>query len=137
MQARDAWIDWSDQQRQRNLQGIVNHSRFLILHWVHAKGLASKILANRARQMPHDWQTHLWSPSPAVGNPGGWGAFFRDLLSSRQLDLSRADLRRGRMDREHKSRGEAVKDIYVYPFIRNALQLPVRVILTVKKYGRR
>jgi Domain of unknown function (DUF4338) len=31
MRARDEWIGWTDQQRQRNLQSIVNNSRFLIL----------------------------------------------------------------------------------------------------------
>ena len=45
MQARDAWIGWSDEQRQRNLQSIVNNGRFLMLPWVQVKGLASKILA--------------------------------------------------------------------------------------------
>src|SRR2546428_13972813 len=57
MQARDAWIGWSDEQRKRNLQLIVNNGRFLILPWVRVKGLASKILALSARQMPPDWQT--------------------------------------------------------------------------------
>ena len=33
MQARDAWIAWSDERRQCNLQWIVNHGRFLILPW--------------------------------------------------------------------------------------------------------
>jgi Domain of unknown function (DUF4338) len=44
MPARDQWIGWDDQQRQRNLQRIVNHGRFLILPWVRVKGLASKVL---------------------------------------------------------------------------------------------
>jgi hypothetical protein len=57
MQPRDLWIGWSDEQRQRNLQSIVNNGRFLILPWVRVKGLASKLLALSARQMPHDWQT--------------------------------------------------------------------------------
>ena len=57
MHARDAWIGWTDQQRQRNLQSIVNHGRFLILPWVRVKGLASKILALSAQRMPLDWQT--------------------------------------------------------------------------------
>jgi hypothetical protein len=56
MQARDEWIGWSDQQRRRNLQSIVSNGRFLILPWVHVKGLASKILARSARQMPCDWE---------------------------------------------------------------------------------
>jgi hypothetical protein len=58
MQARDAWIGWNDEQRQRNLQWIVNNGRFLILPWVRVKGLASKILALSARQLPHDWERH-------------------------------------------------------------------------------
>lgn len=57
MQARDAWIGWSDEGRQRNLQWILNNGRFLILPWVCVKGLASKILALSARQLPHDWPT--------------------------------------------------------------------------------
>jgi len=56
MQARDAWIGWDDEQRRRNLQSIVNNGRFLILPWVQIKGLASKILALSARQMPRDWE---------------------------------------------------------------------------------
>ena len=31
MKPRDVWMGWSDEQRQRNLQGIVNNGRFLIL----------------------------------------------------------------------------------------------------------
>lgn len=31
MQAHDAWIGWSDEQRKRNLQWIVNNGRFLVL----------------------------------------------------------------------------------------------------------
>jgi hypothetical protein len=31
MQTRDAWIGWNDEQRQRNLQSIVNNGRFLML----------------------------------------------------------------------------------------------------------
>ena len=34
MQARDEWIGWNGEQRQRNLQWIVNNGRFLILPWV-------------------------------------------------------------------------------------------------------
>jgi hypothetical protein len=30
---------------------------------------------------------------------------------------------RGRMDREHKAHGQAIKDIYVYPLVRNARQI--------------
>jgi hypothetical protein len=58
MAARDQWIGWNSQQRTRNLQYIVNNSRFLILPAVHVKGLASTILARSARQLPRDWRQH-------------------------------------------------------------------------------
>ncbi len=58
MKPRDVWIGWNEEQRKRNLQGIVNNGRFLILPWVRVQGLASKILALSARQLPQDWQSH-------------------------------------------------------------------------------
>lgn len=44
---------------------MVNNARFLILPWIHSKGLASKILALCARQLPRDWQ-HRYGYSPAL-----------------------------------------------------------------------
>ena len=52
---RDEWIGWSRSERQRNLSGVVNNARFLILPWVRVKSLASKLLAMAARQLPADW----------------------------------------------------------------------------------
>ena len=53
---RERLIGWSDEQRLRNLHKVINNTRFLILPWIKSKGLASKILAKVARQLPHDWQ---------------------------------------------------------------------------------
>src|SRR6266849_9957045 len=117
MQARDEWIGWSDEQRRGHLQRIVNNGRFLILPWVQVKGLASKILALSARQMPHDWESHYGH---------------RPLLLETLVDPSRyrgtcyraanwihvgQTAGRDRMDREHKAHGQAVKDIFVYPLV--------------------
>jgi hypothetical protein len=122
MQARDAWIGWSDEQRKCTLQWIVNNGRLLILPWVRVKGLASKILGLSARQMPHDWQTRYG---------------YRPLLLETLVDANRfrgtcyraanwlhvgQTSGRGRMDREHQRHGQAIKDIYVYPLIRDARQ---------------
>ena len=65
MAARDCWIGWSEDQRTHKLQSIVNNSRFLILPWVRVKGLASKILARCARQLPRDWEK-LYSYRPLL-----------------------------------------------------------------------
>jgi Domain of unknown function (DUF4338) len=122
MQARDGWIGWSDEQRRGNLQRVVNNSRFLILPWVRVKGLASKILALSARQMPRAWESRYG---------------YRPLLLETLVDAARfrgtcyraanwihvgQSAGRGRMDREHKAHGQATKDIYVYPLVRDARQ---------------
>ena len=52
---RERFIGWQEAQRLKNLQLVVNNARFLILPWIHSKGLASKILSRIARQLPHDW----------------------------------------------------------------------------------
>lgn len=52
---REKFIGWSEAQRQKNLQLVVNNARFLVLPWIESKGLASKILALAARQLPNDW----------------------------------------------------------------------------------
>jgi len=53
---RDEWIGWSRAQRHRNLGGVVNNARFLILPWVGVASLASKLLALAARSLPAHWE---------------------------------------------------------------------------------
>jgi hypothetical protein len=56
MAARDSWFGWTDEERSRKLQLIVNNSQFLILPWVRVRYLASTILSLCARQLPADWE---------------------------------------------------------------------------------
>jgi hypothetical protein len=122
MQARDAWIGWGDEQRRHNLQSIVNNGRFLMLPWVQVKGLASKILALSARQMPHDWETR-YGCRPLVLETLVDTARFRGTCyrAANWIHIGQT-AGRGRMDREHKAHGQAVKDIYVYPLVPDAQQ---------------
>jgi Domain of unknown function (DUF4338) len=53
---RERFIGWTELQRSKNLQLVVNNARFLILPWIQSKGLASKILSMSARQLPQHWQ---------------------------------------------------------------------------------
>ena len=53
---RDEWIGWDEDTRVRNLQHIVNNSRFLVLPWVEVKNLASRILSEAVRRMATDWK---------------------------------------------------------------------------------
>jgi len=122
MRARDAWIGWSEAQRQHNLQQLVNNGRFLILPGVHVKGLASKILALSARQVPTDWEKH-YGCHPVLLETLVDVTRFRGTCYRAANWIRVGQTRgRGRMDREHKSHGQAIKDIYVYPLVRDARQ---------------
>ena len=119
MAPRDQWIGWNAEQRVRNLQLIVNQSRFLVLPWVQVKGLASKILAKSARQLPGDWECwYGYRPlllETLVDPQRFRGTCYRAANWMRVGQTSG----RGRMDWEHKAHGQVVKDIYLYPLGRN------------------
>lgn len=120
MKPRDVWIGWSDEQRQRHLQWIVNNGRFLILPWVRVQSLASKILALSTRQLPRDWESH-YGHRPLLLETLVDAARFRGTCyrAANWIYIGQTT-GRGRMDREHKADGHAIKDIYVYPLVRDA-----------------
>jgi len=122
MQARDQWIGWSDDQRRRKLQGIVNNGRFLVLPWVRVQGLASKILALNARQVPRDWESR-YGRRPLLLETLVDAARFRGTCyrAANWIHVGQTT-GRGRMDRNHAADGQAIKDIYVYPLVRDARQ---------------
>jgi hypothetical protein len=122
MRARDAWIGWTDEQRRRNLQRIVNNGRFLVFPWVRVKGLASKILALSARQLLHDWES-CYGCRPLLLETLVEATRFRGTCyrAANWIHVGQT-AGRGRMDREHQAPGRAVKDIYVYLLVRDARQ---------------
>lgn len=134
MAARDRWIGWNSEQHARNLQFIVNNSRFLILPWVKVNGLASTILARSARQLPHDWSEHYgYTPlllETLVDVTRFNGTCYR---AANWIALGQTTAR-GRMDRHHKTRGTR-KQIFVFPLHRHVQQrlcatVPPNVSLT-------
>jgi hypothetical protein len=121
IQARDRWIGWSAQQRARNLPFIVNNSRFLLLPWVRVKGLASKILARCARQLPRDWEQHYgYRPlllETLVEEERFRGTCYR---AANWIALGRT-CGRGRRDRDHQAPLRP-KLLFVYPLCRHVQQ---------------
>ena len=118
MAARDEWVGWSSPQRARNLQYIVNNSRFLILPWVRVKGLASSILARAACQILHDWPRYYgYKPmllETLVDTARFRGTCYRAANWIRVGETSG----RGRMDRYHRT-ALVKKSIFVFPLCRN------------------
>ena len=115
MAPRDMWIGWNDVQRERNLQKIINNSRFLIFPWVQVKNLASSVLALASRVVQDDWE-RIYG--------------YRPLLLETLVDKRRfkgtcykaanwthvgTTTGRGRMDRASKRQGKSPKEIYIYP----------------------
>lgn len=122
MAARDHWIGWDHQQRKRNLQYIVNHSRFLILPWVQVAGLASKILAHCARQLPEDWERFYGYRPLLLETLVDAHRFAGTCYRAANWILLGQTQGRGRMDRHHKLHGKAPKLVYVYPLCRQVQQ---------------
>jgi hypothetical protein len=93
-----------------------------MLPWVRVKGLASKILALSAQQIPHDWQTR-YGHRPLLLETLVDASRFRGTCyrAANWIYVGRT-AGRGRMDREHANHGQSIKDIYLYPLRRNARQ---------------
>jgi hypothetical protein len=119
MSARDIWIGWSDEERARNLQFIVNNSRFLILPWVRGRNLASTILSLCARQLPADWE-RLYGYRPLLLETLVDAQFRGTSYKAANWIYLGGTRGRGRMDQHHEAHGRAVKQIYVYPLYRDA-----------------
>jgi len=62
---RDKWIEWTTNQRLRNLSWVVNNSRFLIFPWVNIKNLASHVLGKVGRRIKDDWYKK-WGFQPVL-----------------------------------------------------------------------
>jgi hypothetical protein len=60
--ARDRWIGWNAQQRQRGLALVANNARFIILPWVRVPHLASHLLGRVAARLSADWQQKYGHP---------------------------------------------------------------------------
>jgi hypothetical protein len=63
--ARDMWIGWDEEGRQKNLGKVVNNSRFLILPHIRVPHLASHLLGRLLRRLPSDWE-RLYGERPVL-----------------------------------------------------------------------
>lgn len=120
MAARDQWIGWDDATRRRNLQRVVNNSRFLILPWVRVRNLASTVLARAARWVTREWPEH-YGVNPLlletlVDRRRYHGGCYR---AANWIEVG-VTTGRGRMDRAHRRPAGAPKAVLVYPLVPDA-----------------
>ncbi len=111
--ARDSWIGWTPEQRQRLRHRVVANSRFLLLPGVFVPHLASHALALATRRLARDWLGRYGYEAVLVEGfvtPPWRGTCYR---AANWLHLGQT-AGRGRQDR-YGRRVEPVKDIWVYP----------------------
>ena len=120
MAVRDRWVGWDESARVRNLQRVVNNSRFLLLPWVRVKNLASAVLSRGLGQLRVDWprRYHLapWLVETLVDARRHHGGCYR---AANFVALG-ATSGRGRMDRHRRRVGAAPRTVLVYPLVRDA-----------------
>jgi hypothetical protein len=112
---RDQWIGWSEAQRRLRLPYVVQHSRFLIVPWVHVRYLASHLLSLSVRRLADDWeQRYARRPVLAetmVDRQRFAGTCYR---AANWIEVGESQ-GRGRRDRHHQRHGAVPKRIFVYP----------------------
>lgn len=62
VEARDAWIGWSPEQREQRLRLVAQNARFVLLPRRRIPNLASRILALSAHRLSADWQAAWGHP---------------------------------------------------------------------------
>lgn len=118
LRSRDAFIGWSPQQREANLQRIVANSRFLVRADTQVPGLASHLLARTLRRLPRDWAAR-YGDTPLlvetfVDRARHRGGCYRAANMTYVGDTQG----RGRNDTAC-ARPRSPKAVYVYPLCRN------------------
>jgi len=118
LEARDAWIGWTELDRSLRLNLIVNNNRYLIFPWVRIKNLASKALSLVSRRIRHDWQDRYgYSPvllETFVDPEKYQGTCYK---AANWIFLGQT-AGRGRTEM-HNKRPFTRKHIYVYPLCRD------------------
>lgn len=121
MAARDRWIGWEDEVRARQLQRVVNNSRFLLFPFVRIANLASHVLSLLSRCVVRDWESsyHIRPVllETLVDTQRFTGGCYR---AANWHELGQTS-GRGRQDRGHERHGSAPKTLFVYPLHRHVV----------------
>lgn len=115
---RDCFIGWNKIQRSQGLSMMTNNQRFLIFPWVKVPFLASHILSQIAKRISDDWLSKYGHPIYCLET------FVENRLFKavcyRAANWVRIGSTTGRgRDGGHHNSILPIKDIYLYPLIKN------------------
>jgi hypothetical protein len=119
--ARDAFIGWSADQRQRHLDQIANNTRFLILPFVRIPHLASWVLGQVLRRLAGDWKAKYGHAIVRVETFVDRSRFRGTCYRAANWIWTGVTTGRSRQDRAHTLQVPS-KDVYVYPLDRQFRQ---------------
>jgi hypothetical protein len=112
--ARDGFIGWNPEQRQRNLRLITNNTRFLILPFVRVPHLASWVLGRVLRRLSADWQNKYGHPILLVETFVERERFAGTSYKAANWLRLGSTTGRSRQD-SRRTLQVPVKDVYLYP----------------------
>ena len=115
---RDAWIGWSRAQRHRNLSGVVNNARFLILPWIRVRCLASKLLSMVARELPQAWEARYSYRPVLLETFVETGRFTGTCYRAANWQCLGQTQGRGKLG-DHRIGQVPIKAVWVYPLVGN------------------
>lgn len=118
---RDNWIGWDATQREKNLQLIVNNSRYLILPWVKVPHLASKVLSICAKQIRLDWKQRYNYEPVLLETFVEKGRFKGTCYKAANWIYVGQTQGRGKKD-VHNECKLPIKDIWMYPLVKSFRQ---------------
>jgi hypothetical protein len=121
MRARDQWIGWDDATRGRQLQRVVNNSRFLLLPWVHIQNLASATLGLAVRRLADDWPARYGVDPLLVETLVDPARYTGGCYRAANWVVVGDTTGRGRDDRAHARHGACPKRLLVYPLVPDAV----------------
>lgn len=111
--ARDAYLNWTSEQRAAQLSRLANNTRFLVLPWMRVAHLASHLLGRVASRISEDWQAKY-------GHGLEWLETFVDTTRYRGICYRAANWQyagqttgRSRQDRTHRLEVSR-KAVYLY-----------------------
>ena len=125
--ARDQWIGWSLDERERNLGLICNNTRFLILDWIKVPHLASHVLGACLRRLSGDWKCRYGTDITLVETFVDTTRYAGTCYKAANWHKIGQTKGRSRQDGDRKLK-VSVKDIFVYP-----LRNDFRGLLTKKR----
>jgi hypothetical protein len=121
-EARDSWIGWSGDVRERNLGLICNNTRFLILDWIKIPHLASYTLGACLRRLVPDWKHHYGTDIAMVETFVDTTRYVGTCYKAANWFKIGQTKGRSRQDRTRKLK-VPIKDVFVYPLRRDFRKL--------------